>query len=267
MRQLLTESLLLATGGSLVGLVATRVLIAAATREIPRQMPGLNATLLTVAVPLDGRVVLFAIVTCFVTVMTVGLVPAIAAVRTDLLSSLTSSGVVAPRERKSRLRRLVLIPQIALSLVLLLVAGVLVRSLLRLELAPSGYETIVAQADYQTTNRYRGATAGSVTPGYFKTLGIPLVRGRPFDARDIELPRKTAIVSERFANELWPGRDPLGERLAIHDPRSSAPPQWLEVAGVVRSVGQPLEEYSRPGVLRAAGRLVSKMDASGSRRR
>ena len=140
-RQMLMESLLLATGGSVAGLTAARILVKAATRESPQQLPGLNATLLTVEVPLDGRVVLFAIVTCFLTAIVVGLIPAIAAVRTDLLSSLTSSGVVAPRHGKSRLRRMVLIPQISLSLVLLLVAGVLVRSLLRLELAPPGYET------------------------------------------------------------------------------------------------------------------------------
>ena len=314
MRQLLMESLLLATGASLAGLIAARILITAATREIPQQLPGMNAVLLAIDVPLDGRVVLFAIVSCFVTAIVVGLAPAIAAVRTDLLSSLTSSGVVAPRHGKSRLRRVVLIPQISLSLVLLLVAGVLVRSLLRLELAPPGYETtgvvlaevrvpspqsrfetveertaettrrreilerimarvtalpgvssaavtgetiqgvglaesgntIIARTDYQTTNRYRGVTLGFVSPDYFKTMGIPLLRGRSFDARDMASPKTTAIVSERLAGELWPGKDPIGEWLAAHEPRSQYPPQWREVVGVVRSVSLPLDEYPRP---------------------
>ena len=77
-------------------------------------------------------------------------------------------------------------------------------------------------------------------------MGIPLLRGRVFDARDMASPKKTAIVSERLANELWPGKDPIGEWLAMHEPRSQYPPQWREVVGVVKSVTLPLDEYPRP---------------------
>jgi putative ABC transport system permease protein len=312
-RQLLIESALLAAGGTMAGLALARLLIVAATREIPRQMPGMNATPLSVDVPLDGRALLFAGVTCFLTALVVGLAPAIAAVRTDLLSSLTSSGIVAPRQVRSRIRRLVLVPQIALSLVLLLVAGVMVRSLLRIELASPGYEpehaivvktqlpfrswvrtreeyaqeasstreiidrivarvgslpevssvavtgetiqgaglaesgtTIIARSDYGTTNTHRGVTAGYVSADYFKTMGIPLLRGRAFDTRDRHAPATATIVSERLANELWPGRDPIGEALAFHSADTRTPPRWIEVVGVAKSVTLPLDEYPRP---------------------
>jgi predicted permease len=139
-RQLLAESALLAAGGTLLGLAASRVLVLAATRELPSQMPGVNAMMLTVDVPLDAHVLLFAFSTCFLTALIAGLAPAIAAVRTDLLRSLTNGAVVAPRQTRVALRRIVLVPQVALSLVLLLVAGLFVRNVLRIELAPAGYD-------------------------------------------------------------------------------------------------------------------------------
>jgi putative ABC transport system permease protein len=312
-RQLLCESLLLAIAGSVAGLGLSRLLVAATLRELPKQLPGAGGVLITLSVPLDGRVAAFAFGTCLLTGCFVGIAPAVQAINTDLLSSLTGS-VVAPRQSRSWLRRGVLVPQIALSLVLLLVTGVFVRSLLRLELAHPGYDaaqvvavdvqlpqpqqeinteirlqevgavtreihrrildrvvampevasaaltfqppngvplgtmwtTIIARSDYKTTNRYRGVTAGYVSTGYFDTLGIRVLRGRVFDARERTGTATTVVVSERLANELWPGEDPIGESLAMHDPTSRWPIRWLDVVGVVASVTLPLEEDPRP---------------------
>src|SRR6186997_2959144 len=72
------------------------------------------------------------------------------------------------------------------------------------------------------------------------------MRGRAFDARDRQAPAATAIVSERLANQLWPGRDPIGEGLAFHSAESRLPPRWMEVVGVAKSVTLPLDEYPRP---------------------
>jgi hypothetical protein len=122
------ESLLLAIGGSVAGLAISRLLVTAALRELPRQLPGANAVMLTPSVPLDGRVVAFAFGTCLLTAFFVGMAPGVQAMNeADLLSSLTGS-VVAPRQSRSWLRRVVLVPQIGLPLVLLLVTGVFVRS-------------------------------------------------------------------------------------------------------------------------------------------
>ena len=313
-RQLLAESLILAVCGTAAGLLLARLLVVMALREIPRQMPGVNATLLSVDVPVDARVFGFAALTCVVTALLVGLAPAAASVRSDLLSALTSSGIVAPRVGRARMRRLILVPQIALSLVLLLVSGVMVRSLLRQELATPGYDaehvvilqvqlpaaslptnaeersaeserltmvfdrivervaalpevssvavsemsiqgvglpemgsTVIARSDDGTARTPRGATHGYVSPDYFKTMGIPLVRGRPFDTRDMKREARTAIVSERLASELWPGKDPIGEAFAHpYSPVSKYPTRWFEVVGVVKSATLPLDEFPRP---------------------
>ena len=89
-------------------------------------------------------------------------------------------------------------------------------------------------------------TFGLVSRDYFATLGIPVIRGRTFDARDRGESSTSVIVSERLANELWPGRDPIGQQLANHWADSVYPIRWLTVAGEVVSVTHPLEEYPRP---------------------
>ena len=53
-------------------------------------------------------------------------------------------------------------------------------------------------------------------------------------------------MSERLASEVWPGQDPLGQRLALSSPNSVSPPEWRRIVGVVGSVTAPLEEYPQP---------------------
>ena len=60
-----------------------------------------------------------------------------------------------------------------------------------------------------------------VTPHLFRTLGIPLLRGRDFTA--VGEPRREAVISERLASRLWPGEDPLGKKLRWISPRGAAP--------------------------------------------
>jgi L-asparaginase II len=81
-----------------------------------------------------------------------------------------------------------------------------------------------------------------VSPGYFDALGIPLLRGRLLDARDGANAARVAVVSDTLARTLWPGRDPVGERLARHEADSAFQPKWLEVVGVVRDVRRPLSD-------------------------
>ena len=137
-RQLLVESVLIALAAGAAGLSLARVLVAAALHGLPSQLPGSNAIAVTIDVPIDTRVVAFAFLTGLATAVVVGLGPALQAFRVDLLAALSASTPTATRSR-TRLRRLVLVPQIALAVVLLLVSGVFVRAVLRLELAPQGY--------------------------------------------------------------------------------------------------------------------------------
>ena len=71
-----------------------------------------------------------------------------------------------------------------------------------------------------------------ITPTYFTTMGIALVRGRSFDDRDREGSPRVCLISQRAANLFWPGRNPLGRRVS---PDSSGG-AWLEVVGVARDV-------------------------------
>ena len=65
-----------------------------------------------------------------------------------------------------------------------------------------------------------------VSPEYFQTLGIPIVRGRSFVDTDHEQSRSVAVINERLADTLWPGQDAVGRRF-----RSDR--QWIEVVGIV----------------------------------
>jgi putative ABC transport system permease protein len=67
----------------------------------------------------------------------------------------------------------------------------------------------------------------AISDGYFSTMRIPLLRGRGFDSRDRSGAQPVAIVSERFARQLWPSGDALGHRV-----RLSGDTIWREVVGV-----------------------------------
>jgi len=68
----------------------------------------------------------------------------------------------------------------------------------------------------------------SITPGYFNVLGIPILRGRTFDAIESEGTKAAAIINQRMAARFWPGEDPIGKRL-----RTLPNNPWLTVVGVV----------------------------------
>jgi putative ABC transport system permease protein len=306
MRQLFTESILLSMLGGVLGLLLARFLVSLFLTSTPGPFGRMQASL---DVPIDIHVLLFTAVICFGAGVLVGLAPALQASKTDLLSSLSGAGIAAPRSVRSRLRHWIVIPQVCLSLVLLLVAGVLVRTLLRVELTDPGYNPnhlvfvdfnlpspgrehrssgdfkawaekrrlfdrrvlerakaspefisagtalslpsssismkswVVAREGFFSKNpQYRWVSRADVSPGYFKTLEVPLLRGRDFDERDVSASPRVAIVCDALARWLWPGKDPIGEFLALHEPGSKYAPKWLEVVGVVKEVKPVLSE-------------------------
>jgi putative ABC transport system permease protein len=84
-----------------------------------------------------------------------------------------------------------------------------------------------------------------VTPGYFKAMGIPLVRGRFFDSRDSSTAPLVAIVDESLAQTYWPNQDPIGKRIHLGTVPSPNSP-WCTIVGVVRHVhNRTLEARSR----------------------
>ena len=81
----------------------------------------------------------------------------------------------------------------------------------------------------------------SISPGYFETMGIPIVRGRAFDDRDNETVPRVVIVDETLAQHFWPGLDPIGHRMySPSDPKDllkiDEHTQWLTVVGVARKL-------------------------------
>jgi putative ABC transport system permease protein len=105
-------------------------------------------------------------------------------------------------------------------------------------------------ASFSGSEEYR-----EISPGYFRTLGIPLLAGRDFDARDDQNALPVAIVSEAFAAKYWKGEDPLGRRIKMGERQSDLP--WVTVVGVVGDVrhaglaASTLPIYYRPFISRA----------------
>ena len=98
---------------------------------------------------------------------------------------------------------------------------------------------------YSGSEEYR-----EVSPGYFRTLGIPLAAGREFDVHDDTQAPPVVVVSESFARKYWNGEDPVGRRLKMGDRESDFP--WVTVVGVVGDVrhaglaASALPMYYRP---------------------
>ena len=73
------------------------------------------------------------------------------------------------------------------------------------------------------------------TPGYFETMGIPIVQGRSFEAADEGSDGWVAVVNEALANKYWKGHNPIGQRLRPGGMRGD---RWFTVIGVAKDVKQ-----------------------------
>lgn len=84
-----------------------------------------------------------------------------------------------------------------------------------------------------------------ISPGYFRTLGIPLLQGRDIEERDVSGTPAIVVISESMARRYWPGADPVGRRLSAGGRKE----QWWTVAGVVGDVReQRLDRDPRPTI-------------------
>ena len=278
-RQLLTESCVLALAGGAVGVMlalwATRALSTLSAETLPR----------AAGISVDATVLSFTLLVACGTGLLFGLVPALHASRTDLNLALSEGGRGTSRgSTRHRVRNLLIVGEVALSLVLLIGAGLLIRSLYTLQQTNPGFtvDTVLSAqlslpaSEYPETRAvafYRqlsesigllpgvaavGATnilplsrnydgrgfqiderpmppgenpsaqARAVSPGYFETLGIRLIRGRLFDARDDTDAPLVVLINEASAREFWPGEDPIGKRLTYN---AGVPREQQQVAG------------------------------------
>ena len=260
-RQLLTESLLLALAGGALGF-----LLALWTSGLASGLRTRAGGALDLDVTPNTRVLLFTVVVSILTVLLFGVIPALRASRLQLVPVLKRDLSTPVFRRGPSLHSLLVVIQIALSLVLLAGAGLFLRTLWRLQAIEKGFngDNVLAMSlnmDLQGYDQSRGksfysaalenvtsvpgvqsaalasalpvslsgarierAANGtnpavgeyvsidiiSVTPRFFETAGLPLLRGRDFRLTDTEKSAKVMIVNESMAKKFWPGTDPIG---------------------------------------------------------
>ncbi|HOB99357.1 MAG TPA: ABC transporter permease [Verrucomicrobiota bacterium] len=288
-RQLLIESFLLSGAGALIGLALARWGVDAFLAVIPVDVP------FWMQFSVDGRVLAFTLAVATVTSVLFGLAPAWGAARADLTETLkdnarSATGGHAP----SRLRRALVVAEVALAVVLLSGAGLMTVSFLRLLQVDPGFnpERVVvfdvslppekyADASHRTAF-YRSlcerlshvpgvqAAAGIshlpfgdnhwaniytvegqealrpsevpygpvrvVTPAYFRTLEIPLLKGRDFSDIDTGEAPGSTIIDAAFARRYFPTNDPRGHRIKLAYP--SDPGRWMTIVGVAGEARQ-----------------------------
>lgn len=95
----------------------------------------------------------------------------------------------------------------------------------------------VAQSDLSSVNYF------AITPGYFKAMGIPLIRGRDFANMDRPGAPRVAVISQSLAQQYFPGEDPIGKRLSV----TNGDTLWREVVGVVGDIkNESVDQVTQP---------------------
>jgi putative ABC transport system permease protein len=296
-RLLLGESLLISLAGGFLGLLlalwGTDALIALAPDNIPR----LNE------VGIDVPVFVFTLTVALLTGVIFGLIPALQSARPDLNEALKegkrgSTGSVAGK----RTRNVLVAAEVALSLVLLIGAGLMIKSLVRLQqvslgfnpdnlltayltLSPSKYaedrqqvaffqdalqrlqslpgvQSVAATTALPLTVSLSGSdfrieghpepekgqemiiNTSGVSPDYFRTLGIPILKGREFSDRDRSGAPMAAIINNDLARIYFGNEDPIGKRISFDDRQT-----WISIVGVTGDVKRfGLDSNAKPEV-------------------
>ncbi len=224
-RLLLTESVLLALLGGAAGLVLATWCIGALPAFLASRLPRGEA------IRLDSLVLSFSVGVTGLTSIVFGLGPAILGSPATLGRSLRGGAHGAgagPRAR--RVRSGLVVAELALALVLLLGAGLLVRSLSRLQVE-TGFD-----ADRLLTLSVvmAGYDEGGHRARVVRTLGTPLLDGRAFDERDAEGAPGVAILNRSLARRLFRGERAVGRRVRLRDATQGA--EWRTIVGVVGDV-------------------------------
>ena len=285
-RQLLAESLLLAVCGGAAGLLLAWWMVQMLRVYVADAVPVQRLD----AVAIDASVLLFTLAAALLSGLVFGLLPAFTASGNALTDSLKEGGRTGTAARGGRTRAVLVVAEIALALILLVGAGLLVRSFARLTTVDAGFDAeqtlsmrvslpasrygeaprrtqfyrelvqrITALPGIQSTGAISflpltglGSATGYeavgqpnqlgqepvtdvrvITGDYFKTLGIPLLRGRLFDENNPADTSNKVIVNETLARVHWPGEDPIGKRIKVSW-RSNIEDEIIGVVGDVR---------------------------------
>jgi len=316
-QQLLTESVLVAGVGGALGLFCAYLGVQALLAANPAILPQLSATAKMATIPrlgevgINGWVMGFNLGLTLLTGLLFGLAPALQFSRPDLNHALKEGAAVSAKGFRFGLRRgtqsLLVVGEVALALVLLVGAGLLIRSLWRLQQIEPGFKPdkllalqlefpasryrdtqvmsfvtrlnerlaalpgveSVGVADSQPLSRFGGDSSSiaiegkldlkaqpddpvpddtgpssflsRVSPGYFRTLGIPMRQGREFGPQDWQGSLPVAVINEALAQRYWPGENPIGKRLLAFGGG------WRTIVGVVGNVRRlGLEDQPKP---------------------
>jgi putative ABC transport system permease protein len=250
----------------------------------------------THAIRVDGLVLAFALLISIVASFVFGMAPALLAVGADLQTSLREgAGRAGGSGARQRARSFLAAAEIALAMVLLIGAGLLVRSFVTLTSVKPGFdarhllkaEVSLPQFEYSTPQQWtdfsnellariqaepgmrdsaiavplplanglvilgfeiegsvappstkpRTADYVSISPEYFRVMGIPFLRGRNFNQQDFMSSPRVAIISAEMARMYFPNQDPIGKRLIFgFPPDSDVPREIVGIVGDVRDV-------------------------------
>ena len=258
-RQLLTESLLLALMAAVVGFVISRLVLTGVLLAVSVTLPAEVAEQIGLNAPAaDWRVVAFLVSGAVVATVFFGLTPALQATRLELVR--TMRGETSADGRPSRTRNFLIAAQVGASTLLLISAAIFLRSSFASSSAELGVRTAdTISIDVATESRRAAvvramtddpvvasvaaswpstlaeplaafATASArrvpviyryVSAGYFDLLDVPLLRGRRFTAEERSGAAGVVIISETLAKELWPDGSALGQVLRLEaDPQA-----------------------------------------------
>ena len=281
-RQLLTESLILAVSGGLLGIFVALAGIRSLTLLLANGRDDF-----TLRAELDWRVLFFTLAIALAAGILFGLAPAVQSTKVDVTPALKEARSANSRTRRFGLSHTLVVTQIALSLLLVAVAGLFVRTLGNLHAVDIGFnrENVLlfninaAQAGYKGTvltdfytdlyRRFRAlpsvrnatmtqmplvagwtSSTGVTIPGlsppigerlntsmtqigphFFETMQIPILLGRPLDARDRAGAPLTAVVNEVFAKKYFSGVSLVGRHFGF----GGVNPVDTEIVGVARN--------------------------------
>jgi putative ABC transport system permease protein len=273
-RQMLTESLLMAGAGGVAGVLAGLAAMRVLVRLAPATIPRIDET------TFDGRVLLFALAASVMTGLAFGVLPALAASRAAI--------TITAAPRRSRMRSLLIVSEVGLAVMLVAVAGLLLRSFQKLAETDIGFARSTLTMTVTPADRFRRemldeirripgvaiAGAGDDLPlaghysmtnfmieghaisksqlveartaggGYCEAMHIRLLAGRYLSDDDGPNRPPVALISRRFRDLYFRGENAVGRRMR---PCSDCQEPWYTIVGVVEDVRHgTLEETPKP---------------------
>jgi putative ABC transport system permease protein len=285
-RQLLSETAVLGLLGGAAGIALAYWGVKALSSLLPTSLPQMNP------IRLDYYVLAFALLLSAVAGVAFGLVPAMFAANADIQNNLREGARSGESRNRRRARSFLAVAEISLAMVLLVTAGLLLRSFARLTSVSPGFDAqhlvkadiSLPQFQYSTPRQWaafseellariqsdpglqdsavvvprpiadqnvklpfdiagsppssaaasRTASYVSISPDYFRVMGIPLLAGRVFNQHDISSAPRVSIISEAMARLYFPNQDPLGKQITFGFPPNGE--VMREIVGVVGNV-------------------------------